>query len=31
MSFVEQADVFSVVENYLIDVVSDMTDKKIMN
>ena len=31
MSFVEQADVFSVVENYLIDVVTDMTDKKIMN
>ncbi len=30
MSFVEQSDVFDVVENYIIDAVSNLSDKKIL-
>jgi aspartyl-tRNA synthetase len=31
MSFVEQEDVFSIVENYIKDVVKELSDKKIMD
>jgi aspartyl-tRNA synthetase len=30
MSFVEQDDVFDVVENFLIDMTKDITDKEIL-
>lgn len=31
MSFVEQSDVFDVVESYLLDITSELTDKKILS
>ncbi len=31
MSFVEQSDVFDVVENYLVDITTKLSDKKIIN
>jgi len=30
MSFVEQDDVFTVVEDFLLDITKDLTDKKII-